>query len=188
MGYENGKIYVIKSYQTNDAYIGSTTKKLSNRLSMHKANYKRWKAGKYHYVTSYEIIKFDDCYVELVEDYACNSRQELETREGIVCKTYNNAINKVIAGRTRAEYLLDNKEELQKRNKTYNKKYNQEHKKEIRKRASTVCHCDCGGKTTRCNLSRHTKSEKHQTYLNNKVFSDFEIIKQQKRQLDELFA
>ena len=34
--YQNGKIYKIHSYQTDDIYIGSTTNTLSRRFSEHK--------------------------------------------------------------------------------------------------------------------------------------------------------
>ena len=39
--YKNGKIYVIKSYETNDVYVGSTCRPLKQRFSRHKSEYKR---------------------------------------------------------------------------------------------------------------------------------------------------
>jgi hypothetical protein len=51
--------------QTDDVYYGSTTQPLSKRLSGHKAHYKQWQKQNYNYVTSFEIIKYDDCYIEL---------------------------------------------------------------------------------------------------------------------------
>ena len=38
--YKNGKIYVIKSKETEDVYIGSTCSKLNIRLSHHKSAYR----------------------------------------------------------------------------------------------------------------------------------------------------
>ena len=40
MDYKNGKIYTIRSFQTDKYYIGSTCTMLSKRFSNHKSNYK----------------------------------------------------------------------------------------------------------------------------------------------------
>jgi hypothetical protein len=79
--YKNGMIYIIKSSQTDEAYIGSTIQKLSRRLSDHKKKYKKFLDNKYTYCTSFEIVKYDDAYIELYEEYPCNSKLELESRE-----------------------------------------------------------------------------------------------------------
>jgi predicted GIY-YIG superfamily endonuclease len=61
MDYKNGKIYCIRSHKSNDVYIGSTTQPLHKRFYHHKNNYKYWKNGKYHYVTSFKLIdNYDD--------------------------------------------------------------------------------------------------------------------------------
>jgi len=102
--YNNGKIYCLRSHQTNDVYYGSTTqKKLAVRKGGHKADYKRWVAGKGHYKTSFELVKYDDCYIELVELYPCKCKGELERREGEIIR-YNECINKsYCCGRTKKE-------------------------------------------------------------------------------------
>ena len=110
--YSNSKIYSIRSYQTNDIYIGSSSQTLSRRLTFHRANYKRYLDGKYHYVTSFEILKHDDYYIELLEIYPCKNNMELHKREGELIRQNDNAINKVIPGRTRKEYNNDNKENI----------------------------------------------------------------------------
>ena len=53
--YQNGKIYAIRSHQTTDIYIGSTTQSLSVRFGEHKRKYKLWINSKVNYITSYEI-------------------------------------------------------------------------------------------------------------------------------------
>ena len=121
MDYKNGKIYSIRSYQCNDVYYGSTTQPLSKRLSLHRANYKLWKDGKYNYVTSYEILKYDDYYIELIEEYPCKNRMELEQREGQIIRQNNDAVNKCIVGRTHKEYLHDNKYKIKLQSKEYYK-------------------------------------------------------------------
>ena len=76
--YQRGKIYKIISNQTNDVYYGSTVEPyLTNRLSRHKSNFKGWLNGNDKYVTSFEIIKFDDAKIILVENCQCNTKDEL---------------------------------------------------------------------------------------------------------------
>ncbi|MEG7772332.1 hypothetical protein U2088_15460, partial [Listeria monocytogenes] len=77
---------------------------------------------KYHYVSSYEIVKFDDCYIELVELFPCGSKIELQKREGEIIRQTEKCVNKRIDGRTRAEYNQDNKKENLERCKAYREK------------------------------------------------------------------
>ena len=53
----------------------------------------------------------DNCKIELVELYPCNSKMELEKQEGRYIKE-NHCVNKHIAGRTNIEYYNDNKEQV----------------------------------------------------------------------------
>ena len=109
MDYKNGKIYAIRSYQTEDIYIGSTTQTLTKRLSKHKASFKMWKNDTHHYTSSYDIIKYGDAYIELIELFPCNSKMELGRREGELIRSMD-CVNKRIEGRTKQEYYQDNKE------------------------------------------------------------------------------
>ena len=62
VNYENGKIYKIESYLGDKTYIGSSTKQyLSQRMDSYITNYKSWKNGIYHFVTSFTI--FDEYLV-----------------------------------------------------------------------------------------------------------------------------
>ena len=78
--YNNGKIYMLESKEGNVRYYGSTVETLEERLRKHKVDKKRYEEGK-HYITSFEILEYSDCEISLVEDYSCNSKKELETRE-----------------------------------------------------------------------------------------------------------
>lgn len=91
--YANGKIYKISSPSTVNVYIGSTCKTLNERLSQHKCDYKRYKNGKYHYVTSFEIVKFDDCVINLIEEIKTNSL-DLIDQETYHINNETNAVNK----------------------------------------------------------------------------------------------
>lgn len=111
INYNNSKIYAIKSFNTNKMYIGSTTKKyLSQRYHTHKNKYKEYLANRYNYVSSFEIIKLGDSYIELIEEYPCNSRKELNIKEGEhIKKNMGYVINQRLAGRTHKEYAEENK-------------------------------------------------------------------------------
>jgi len=116
--YSQGKIYMLTSQQTPEVYIGSTKETLEERLDIHKNHYKLWLKGKYNYVTSFEIIQYDDCEIHLIEDYPCETRKELEKKEGEYQRMMD-CVNKHIAGRTKKEYDEDNKE----KKKEYMKEY-----------------------------------------------------------------
>ena len=167
MNYQNGKIYTIRSYQTDDVYYGSTTQPLSKRLSKHKKTYKQYQNEKYHYVTSFEIVKYTDCYIELVVNCPCNSKAELEKREG-ECIRNNKCVNKCIPCRTKKQYREDNRDKIKKYyadNKVKFKKYYESSKDKISLCKNRKYDCECGGVYTHCNKSKHIKSKKHITYM-----------------------
>ena len=82
VNYQNGKIYAIRSHTTDNVYVGSTTRALSKRMADHRSNYKRFQAGKFGYMTSFEIIKHDDAYIELLVEYPCDNNEQLHKKEG----------------------------------------------------------------------------------------------------------
>jgi hypothetical protein len=138
--YHNGKIYSIKSKETDDIYIGSTIKSLKTRLQNHKSDYKSYQNGKKHYLTSFEIVKYDDCYIELLQDYSCENNDELTKKEGEYIRN-NKCVNRVIEGRTDKEYHMDNRDKRNKQskkwreeNKEYYKEYNIENREKIKER------------------------------------------------------
>ena len=135
--YQNGKIYTIRSHQTGDVYIGSTCMPLAKRFHTHKKNYKQWQKGNHSYLTSFEIIKHPDFYIELLEDCKCDTKAQLERREGQLIRE-TECVNRVISGRNKAERVKQQK--------------NQKHT------------CDCGGKYTQVNKAIHHKTKKHQKY------------------------
>ena len=168
--YQNGKIYTLRSYQTDDVYIGSTTQSLAVRKGGHQRDYKRYLNGKYRFITSFNIIKFDDCYIELIENYPCNSRNELERREGQLIRTID-CINKIVAGRTDKEWRDENKEVLAEKRKNYYecnkerlKEYRNENKEVIAERKREKYTCECGSVSTLNHKSRHERTKKHREY------------------------
>jgi hypothetical protein len=117
---------------------------LSKRLSKHKNDYKVWKDGngKKGKVTSFVLFDefgIENCKIELIENFACLCKDELLKKEGEHIKN-NDCVNKVIAGRTKKEYYIENKDNKKKfyiDNKDkileYQKEYYIENKDNIKK-------------------------------------------------------
>src|SRR5690606_33713537 len=77
VNYQLGKIYKIISNSTDKIYIGSTVEKyLTTRLAGHIRDY-----NKCHFVTSFELLKYNDYQIVLIEKYPCNDKDELRARE-----------------------------------------------------------------------------------------------------------
>ena len=114
--YQNGKVYAIRSHQTDKIYIGSTIRSLAKRFYDHKASNKTHKKK----CKSSEILQYEDAYIELLENYPCNSKEELLKKEGELIRS-TDCVNRCIAGRTKREYYVDNKEEILKQAKEYHK-------------------------------------------------------------------
>jgi predicted GIY-YIG superfamily endonuclease len=95
--YKNGKIYQIWSPNTDKVYIGSTTQPLHKRFYEHKSKVTKPD----HYRASCEVIKAGDAKIELIEEYPCENKMELERREGQISRTTQNVCyNKYHAGQT----------------------------------------------------------------------------------------
>ena len=67
------------------------------------------------------ILQYPDVYIELIELFPCNSKEELNKKEGEHIRT-NNCVNKLIAGRTDFEYRKENKEQIKHKMKEYNQR------------------------------------------------------------------
>lgn len=92
--YKFGLIYTLYSKEQNIQYIGSTTggwsrivKHLNESLNDSKKK-----------CTSSLILECPDHEVDILEHYPCNSKQELEGREGYWIQQFNNCVNEQIAG------------------------------------------------------------------------------------------
>ena len=142
--YLNGKVYAIRSHQTEQVYIGSTVERLSARISKHRAQYKFYNRGKGHYYTSFKMLDFPDAYIELIEKHPCLCREELERCEGQHIRAEPNVVNRNKVGRTPAESQIRGLE-----------------LKQIHKQKNG---CDCGGKYTYHNKALHFKTKQHRDH------------------------
>ena len=164
MEFQHGKIYTIRSFQTDKFYIGSTNHKtLSQRLSKHKGNYREWLKDKDNsYITSFEILKYDDCYIELLELYPCNLKAELHKREGELIRLHKDSlVNMCIPCRTVKEYNKDNREIIAKKSKQRKKIYRVENKQKIKNHKTQQYRCDCGSVFQLDKKARHQRNNKH---------------------------
>ena len=79
--FSNSKVYKLVNGIDSKIYIGSTCKKyLSSRLSNHKFEYSQ-RMLKKNYCSSFEIVKFDDCKIELIELYNGHDKYDKYARE-----------------------------------------------------------------------------------------------------------
>ena len=172
-----GKIYMIKSKQTNKVYIGSTVDTLNRRFGKHKSD---------KTCTSREILKYDDAEIELLECYECENKKQLERHEGEYIRQYN-CVNERISGRTELEWYEDNKEAILERNREYYqenkeaitkqrkeryqqnkeiiakkaKEYYEKNKEAINEKSKEKITCECGTIYRKSDKARHLKTKKH---------------------------
>jgi len=129
VNYRNSKIYKIEptcEHEEGDIYIGSTTKEyLSQRMDKHRSGFVQWKNNKGSHVRSYDLFdKYDveNCVIYLIENYPCETVNELRAREGHFIRTIK-CVNKLVAGRTKKEYkqvyYAENKSKINEINREY---------------------------------------------------------------------
>ena len=97
----NGKVYRLVSKQFDKYYIGSTAYSLEERLDTHINSYSNWFSNNFknHYISSFEILKYGDYCIELIEDCPEVSRNDLEKREQYhQIINYKDIVNICIAG------------------------------------------------------------------------------------------
>ena len=186
--YQKGKIYRIVSNVCDLVYYGSTCETLSRRLSEHRADYKLYLNGKDKYITSFEIIEKGNYEIVLVENYPCNSKVELKSRERFYIEN-NECVNKYIPGRTQKEWVEENPEKIKEYKKKWyesnlekilehlkeyyedtrekileqRKEYYEDNRKKIlQQRKEKICCEICGSTITKHNIKIHQRSLKCQ--------------------------
>ena len=183
--YQEGKIY---NTVNDEIYIGSTTRKLSERMADHRKCVNT--EAKQHYLL-YKTFRdhgVENFFIELIEKCPCNDKDELRRKEGEYIRELNPLFNKNIPGRPKKEY----QKEYRENNKDYIKQLkhqyrennqdkilqyrennrehiNQTHKKHYEEVGKQPIECECGCNTTRKNLTRHKQSKKHNKLMNDKL-------------------
>ena len=130
-------------------YYGSTITSLAERLKKHKS------VG--NHCSSRELFDAGVVSIELVEEYPCNSKHELLSRERIYIEfMLNNFTHRVIC----------NKQIPTRTQKERSREYHEDNKDAINKKSSEKVNCDCGSIVRRSDKARHLKTKKHLAYIN----------------------
>ena len=114
--YSKSKIYTIRNQNdTSLIYVGSTTQPLSKRWGEHKK-----KSRECPLRLIYKTInsEWEEWYIELYQLCPCNSREELQQKEGEIIRLIG-TLNLQIAGRTKPEYRIDNADKIKENKKQY---------------------------------------------------------------------
>lgn len=112
--YAKAKIYQIISPNHPLPYIGSTTQPLCKRMVTHRTPS--------NHCSSRIVINAGDAYIELIEEYPCENKEQLNRREGEVIRQ-RECVNRCIAGRTQTERNKARYEANRDAEKAYSKAY-----------------------------------------------------------------
>ena len=156
--YNQGKIYKILNTEDSVFYIGSTCQpQLAQRMVWHRASCTSQRDNYYKLYQHMNLLGKDKFYIELLETYPCNTKDELHAREGYWIRQLKPTLNMRIAGRKKDEYYQDNRDYLL--NKA--KQHYVNNKASIQQHAHTRIDCICGKSYTRQNKARHCRQEHH---------------------------
>ena len=161
MDYKNGKIYCIRNTIDDDIYIGSTTQPLSKRMVGHRSDMKSKRREHYILYQKMNELGIDNFYIELIEEYPCENKEQLLAKEGEYIRKMA-TLNHRIQGRSYQEWLDDTKEIRKEKSKEYTEriqntilerkaKYREENRDKLEKQIKS------GGKTTRKKLNNETE-------------------------------
>ena len=137
-----GRIYKLVNASNSFIYIGSTERSLEERFEKHRINYLKWLSRKClrRYCSSFEMFRFSNPRIELVEENIFTDVLDLHKREGYhqlsnVCVNIN-----IAGGRTSGDILIS---------------------------SSDLYDCPCGVsiKNTYQVKYKHVKSSSHRTSL-----------------------
>jgi hypothetical protein len=170
MDYSQSKIYMISPtlefYDEGDVYIGSTTQSLDRRLTYHMNNPFNDKTR--NCSSSLLVNKYsrENLKIELICDFPCKNKTELNNREGQEIKKQK-CLNIRVEGRKPYQYREDNRALLLEKQHKYlkdNRKKVLEYQKSRREKVN----CECGVKLTKSCLFRHKKNSiAHKVFMEN---------------------
>ena len=122
MDYKNAKIYNVLNDVTDDVYVGSTCQPLSKRMAEHRGALNKKACSNFKLYKKMKEIGKEHFYIELIEDFHCDNVEQLRAREGHYIRQIA-TLNKLVAGRTKAEF----EEYRHEAKKEYGRKYAKEH-------------------------------------------------------------
>lgn len=161
VNYQLGKIYKIVDLDSNKCYVGSTCEPtLARRLAKHVGDYKQYLKGKGKYISSYIVLAQDDYDIVLLENYPCNNKDELHSRE----RHYSQLIPCVNKNKNQG---LINEMGQKEYKKQHSQKYYAINKEAIKQHNEQRFKCQCGCTIQRISdKARHNRSKKHTAWQN----------------------
>ena len=136
--YSKSVIYMIKKKDDDNienVYVGSTKdfmkRKHSHKKSCNNPNSKGYNIKLYQYIRNNG--GWDEWIMVVIQDYPCDSREELEEREDQIMCEIKSKLNNNRANRSWKEYKIDNKEKVLEKQKEY-RELNKEKVKEKHKK------------------------------------------------------
>lgn len=188
--YQKAKIYRIccKDVNISDCYIESTTNMI-RRKSSHKCACNNKNVRGYNFNVCRFIREnggWDNWSMIVVEDFPCDSKHELETRERFHIEDLHSTLNRYVPTRTDKEYQRenaehikdyqkewrldnedyikqyrkDNLEHIKAQNKEYNKEYRVNNAEQVKTRAKEKIPCPhCNMILSRCSMRMHIKTQ-----------------------------
>ena len=169
--YQNGKIYKVIDIDYNKCYIGSTCENLSKRVEGHRKDFKNYLIDKNvnkHYTKSvllFEEYGMDNAKIELIENFPCNSKEELLQREGYYIEK-TNCLNRCVAGRSKIAYNKQRYENTKEQILEQYKDYRRRNKEAIKANKSKIIDCACGSSVANAHFKRHERTKKHIDFMN----------------------
>ena len=180
MNYSNTIIYrlVCKDLNITDCYVGHTTRfrKRKNKHKYHIYDVEN-KYGKHNFKVYQYIINnggWENWLMIEVEKYPCDDGNEARARERYWYETLEATLNTDTPNQTTKEwrdktnYNQKNYERNKIKINARTKAYYLLHIDEIHEKNKETITCDCGCSITKVNLIRHSKTKKHQLYINEK--------------------
>lgn len=122
--YSNGKIYRLVNNVDDEIYVGSTIQPLAKRKGGHQVTAKRKPLQNVY--SHLSKIGWENVEIVLIENYPCNSKDELERRERYWIDELKPSLNKVVPTRTSTEWYDENKDTIKAKNKAYRETHKQE--------------------------------------------------------------
>lgn len=179
-----GRIYRIVHLESELCYIGSTTNELRWRWQGHTSSYKQWLNNKAAEVAIYPYFKqfgLDKFKMILVKEYEVEDRKHLQAYETLwIAKFRKVAINKNNGFYIKRVYYRNSPDDHKHKMKLYReqnpdviKRNNRDYYKANKERLNAKCkarltvkfNCECGGKYSLASKSSHSKTQKHQRWL-----------------------
>ena len=162
MKYQDGKIYKILNSETSDIYVGSTCQRLAKRMMNHRTRVNEGKDTLLY--RKMREIGIEHFYIELVENFPCESLEQLNKREGEWTREIA-TLNEKVAGRTKKEYKQDCKEKISEQGKEYyetrSEKICAKYRQRYNEITSAKMTCDvCGSIHNKKNKPLHLRTKK----------------------------